>query len=150
MPLKTGEVAARSGVSADTIRHYEREGLLPRAARTRAGYRAFAESAVTRVQLVQNALRLGFTVKQLAEFLRARDRGTPPCRRVRDAGAQLLVTLDERIATLTAARDVVRSTVAAWDERLGSTAAESPARLLERLQLPDDIRPLSHFPRRRR
>src|SRR5262245_33778388 len=128
MPLRTGEVATRAGVSADTVRHYERVGLLARAPRTRTGYRAYEESAVARVRLVQNALRLGFTLKQLTEFLRARDRGAPPCRRVRAAGEQLLTSLDERIAALTAARDAVRATLTEWDTRLASTTGHTAAR----------------------
>ena len=60
--LRIGELAERSGVSADTIRYYERIGLMSKAARTSAGYRESSESAIDRVRLVQNALRFGFTL----------------------------------------------------------------------------------------
>src|SRR5471032_1422807 len=56
-PLRIGELARRTGVSADTIRHYERLGLLPTPARTRAGYRQHSPSIVERVQLVRHGLR---------------------------------------------------------------------------------------------
>jgi DNA-binding transcriptional MerR regulator len=72
------EVAARCRVSADTLRHYERKGLLPAPARTRAGYRRYAPETVARVQMVQRALLAGFTLDELARVLRDRDRGQPP------------------------------------------------------------------------
>jgi DNA-binding transcriptional MerR regulator len=73
------EVAARCGVSSDTLRHYERKGLLPAPARTPAGYRRYPPDTVARVQLVQRALLVGFTLDQLAQVLRDRDRACGPC-----------------------------------------------------------------------
>jgi len=66
--LRTGALAKATGVSADTIRHYERIGVLPRAARTESGYRVYPASALERVLVVQRALRIGFT---LAERLKS-------------------------------------------------------------------------------
>ena len=72
--LRPGSLAKETGVSPDTIRHYERIGVLPKAARTRAGYRIYPESAVERVRVVQRALRVGFTLAELAEVLKVRER----------------------------------------------------------------------------
>ena len=63
----SGELAKATGVSADTIRHYERIGVLPKAARTTSGYRVYSASAVNRVLTVQRALRIGFTLSELVE-----------------------------------------------------------------------------------
>jgi DNA-binding transcriptional MerR regulator len=71
-----------TGVSPDTIRHYENIGVLPRALRTDSGYRLYTESTVERVLVVQRALRIGFTFAELAEVLKARDAGDVPCQRV--------------------------------------------------------------------
>jgi DNA-binding transcriptional MerR regulator len=80
--FRSGSLAKAAGVSPDTIRHYERIGVLPRALRTEAGYRIYPASAVERVLVVQRALRIGFTLAELAEVLKARDAGGAPCRRV--------------------------------------------------------------------
>src|SRR5215470_2933234 len=60
--LHSGSLAKAVGLSPDTIRHYERVGVLPRASRTSAGYRVYPASSVERVLLVQRALRIGFTL----------------------------------------------------------------------------------------
>jgi MerR family copper efflux transcriptional regulator len=80
--LHSGELAKRTGLSADTLRHYERLGVLPLISRTSGGYRVYPESAVERILVIQRALRLGFTLAELAEVLKARDAGLAPCKRV--------------------------------------------------------------------
>jgi hypothetical protein len=64
--LYSGDLAKMAGVSPDTIRHYERIGVLPRASRTQSGYRVYPASALERVLVVQRALRIGFTLAELA------------------------------------------------------------------------------------
>jgi DNA-binding transcriptional MerR regulator len=142
-----GEAAARAGVSADTLRYYERHRVLPPAARSRAGYRLYSEDAIGRIQLVSNAVRFGFSVKQVAAFLSACQSGRPPCGKVRREGARLLVEMDQRIADMIAARDRIRTTLEEWDRRLSVVTPEKPARLLQ-------VIPAVHLPsarlRRRR
>jgi MerR family mercuric resistance operon transcriptional regulator len=117
-----GEAAARSGVSVDTIRFYERVGVLPKPPRTDGGYRRYTDAA-----------RFGFPLKDLASFLRARERGQPPCRSVRAAGDRLLAEMDRRIAELAQARGDLARTLADWDRRLAAAEPGRPARLLETL-----------------
>ena len=81
-PLRSGELARLAGVSTDTVRHYEKLGILPLSPRTESGYRIYAPGAVDRMQLVQRALQLGFSLAELSEILRTRDTGGAPCRRV--------------------------------------------------------------------
>lgn len=128
-----GEAAARSGVRADTIRYYERIGVLPKPPRTDAGYRRYTDAHLVRLAFVRNAARFGFPLKELAGFLKAREKGQPPCRNVRAAGERLLTDMDRQIDEMVRARDEMRRTLAAWDERLAATPAGSPARLLESL-----------------
>jgi DNA-binding transcriptional MerR regulator len=127
------EAAARSGVSADTIRYYERIGVLPKPPRSNAGYRRYADASVARIAFVRDAARFGFPLKQLAGFLRAREKGQPPCRAVKAAGERLLVDMDRRIAELANARAELARTLADWDRRLARTPAGTPAHLLESL-----------------
>lgn len=131
--MRIGELAERSGVSADTIRYYERIGLMPMAARTCAGYREYGASSIDRVRLVQNALCFGFSLKQVATFLGVRQAGGVPCKNVRAAGAQILQAIEHKIEELTVSRESVKQTLQLWDRRLSETPEGRPAHLLEAL-----------------
>jgi DNA-binding transcriptional MerR regulator len=131
--LSPAEVGRRAGVSPDTLRHYERKGLLPPPARTAAGYRRYPVDTVARVTLIQRALVIGFSLDELARVLRDRDRGAPPCRSVRDLVANRLGDLDQRLAELTTLRAELRRLLASWDRRLARTPPGRPAHLLQSL-----------------
>ena len=131
--IRSGELARAAGVSSDTLRHYERRGLLPRPRRLGNGYRAYPPEALDRVVLIQRALSIGFTIDELARFLRARARGAPPCREVRALAAEKLREIDRRLEEFRLFRDSLRKTVAAWDARLAAAQVGEPARLLESL-----------------
>jgi MerR family transcriptional regulator, mercuric resistance operon regulatory protein len=128
-----GEAAARSGVSADTIRYYERIAVLPKPPRSDGGYRRYTDAHVGRIIFVRNAAKYGFPLKELAGFLKAREKGQPPCRSVRAAGERLFQDMERQLAELQQARDQMRRTLADWDDRLARTPAGSPAGLLESL-----------------
>ena len=69
MPLTIGEAADASGVSAKMIRHYEETGLIPKAARSRAGYRHYREEDVHVLRFVRRSRELGFSMKEIAALL---------------------------------------------------------------------------------
>lgn len=73
------ESAKRVGVGADTIRYYEKAGLLPAPERTTADYRSYDESAVDRLQFIQGAQRLGLRLREIKTLLDVRDTGQCPC-----------------------------------------------------------------------
>jgi DNA-binding transcriptional MerR regulator len=129
--LQIGEVARRSRLSPDTLRHYERKGLLPRAPRSPGGYRLYGPEAEQRLRMVQAALTLGFTLAELGEVLRERAQGRPPCKRVRALAEQKLQTLELHIAELTRMRGALLDTLTEWDARLARTAAGAAAGLLD-------------------
>ncbi len=131
--LSPGDVARQCGVSTDTLRHYERKGLLPRPARSAGGYRRYAPETIARVLLVQRALVVGFTLDELARVLRDRDRGAPPCRGVRDLVAARLADLEVRLAQLTALRSELHDLLTGWDRTLAGTPPGQPAHLLQAL-----------------
>src|SRR3954468_15167862 len=95
-----GALARLARVSPDTIRHYERLGILPRAARTRAGYRVWSRREVEYLKWVRPAKRAGFTLRELAEVFRIYRGGVCPCQVVRDLLQQKLRGLDTQIAEL--------------------------------------------------
>jgi DNA-binding transcriptional MerR regulator len=114
-------------------------GVLSNVRRTDAGYREYSDLAVKQIQFVRNALRFGFSLKQVTTFLHARDSGRAPCRQVRAAADRILAHVDQQIKDLKAARRAIRETLMEWDQRLSRTTAGEPARLLEALK-PDHIK----------
>ena len=130
--MRSGELAKAAGVSADTLRHYERLGLLAEPARRDNGYRVYPADALGRVRLIQGGLAIGFSLAELATFLGLRDSGAAPCRRVRAAAGERLAEVESRIDELCRFRDDLVRTLAIWDRRLGR-AGRAPARLLESL-----------------
>ena len=132
--LSIGAVAAASGVSRDAVRYYERLGLLPKAARTTAGYRQYPHGVLNRLALVRNAQRFGFSLTEIAGFLRIRDGGGKPCHAVRAAGERMLAAVDDQIAALQSARTQMDATLRMWGRTLGRTPADRQARLLETLE----------------
>jgi MerR family transcriptional regulator, Zn(II)-responsive regulator of zntA len=122
-----------TGVSTDTLRHYERQGLLPRIARTAAGYRRYPEATIERVLLIQRALVVGFSLADLKRVLTMRDRGGAPCRNVRELVGQRLDGLNRRIDELLTLRDELQELLSEWDARLAGTPNGQRAHLLETL-----------------
>src|SRR5689334_19389909 len=113
--LKSGELAKAAGVSVDTIRHYEKIGILPRASRTESGYRVFPAGAVERVLVVQRSLRIGFTLAELAEVLKSRDAGGTPCRRVHELAQEKLKAIGADIAALKRTQRHLKSVLTDWE-----------------------------------
>src|SRR5215472_14982070 len=95
-----GELAKETGVSADTIRHYERIGILPKAARTPFGYRVYPATAVNRILVVQRALSIGFTLAELGHIFKTRDSGGTPCRLVFELAGTKLTAIEADIEAL--------------------------------------------------
>jgi DNA-binding transcriptional MerR regulator len=131
-PLYCGELARLSGVSADTVRFYERRNLLSPAARTSAGYRVFSPDSLARIRLIRAGLAIGFSVAELADIFRERDTGGAPCLRVRKLAAEKLAILEKRLRELQSWRRELRSTLLAWDRMLSGTPRGKQARLLEK------------------
>ena len=141
-PWRIGTLAREAGLSADTLRMYERRGLLPRALRTEGGFRMFPPAALQRVRVIQAALSVGFTLEELSAIFARRARGDVPCRDVRRLAAEKLDRLDDELLQLSKARDGLAQVLRDWDGRLRSTESGKPARLLESLaeRVPQNVR----------
>jgi DNA-binding transcriptional MerR regulator len=129
--MRIGELARVSGVSADTVRYYERIGLMPAPRRTPGGYREYPAGAANRLRIIRNAAQLGFPLQEIAGVLRIRDAGGAPCRQVRDYARTLVGSIEQRIAELQAERKAMRKMIKAWDSLLVRGSPETPVRLLE-------------------
>lgn len=130
--LRAGELARLVGVSTDTLRHYERKGLLPAPQRAANGYRQYGAGALDRVRLIRHALAIGFTIDELAVILKERDRGGTPCRKVRALAEAKLDEIETRLREMQSVRDDLRAVLRDWDSRLHTTAS-GRAGLLEAL-----------------
>jgi DNA-binding transcriptional MerR regulator len=133
--LHSGGLAKAAGVSPDTIRHYEKIGVLPQASRTASGYRLYPASAVERVLVVQRALRIGFTLAELGEVLKARDAGGAPCQRVYNLAKEKLQGVSEDIAALKKTEKYLKQVLADWERRMRHTRPGQPSHLLHSLRL---------------
>ncbi len=94
------ELAARSGVSAKTIRYYESIGILPPARRLPNGYRVYDQTDLERLKLVRGARQLGLSLEEIREVLDLRDRGQAPCTVLLDLLAAKAQEIDRRIQEL--------------------------------------------------
>jgi MerR family transcriptional regulator, copper efflux regulator len=130
---RSGELARLAGVSTDTLRHYERKGVLPAPQRSANGYRVYPSQALERVRLVRRALGVGFTLDELARILKEHAKGGAPCRQVRELAAGKLAEVETRLSELIILRDELRATLSDWDGRLAKTDAGQRAGLLEAL-----------------
>lgn len=110
--MTVSELARRSGTSADTIRYYERIGVLPEAERSPAGYRLFDDTDVDRVAFVKRAQRFGLQLDQIRELLDIRERGLCPCGHANDLLVDRLGELEQQLRSLTALRDDIRGLLA--------------------------------------
>lgn len=100
MGLKSSTVAERGGVNLQTIRYYEREGLLPVPPRLRSGYRMFPESAVQRVRFIKCAQELGFSLSEIRELLSIQIDPKKECSDVQRLAEAKIADIKAKIRTL--------------------------------------------------
>ena len=99
--MKIGEIAKASGVGIDTLRYYEKEGLLRPAGRTDSGYRQYGQDAVQQMQFILKSKALGFSLQEIRELLSLRiDREHQPCSSVKDLAQAKLKNIETKIAEL--------------------------------------------------
>jgi DNA-binding transcriptional MerR regulator len=102
--MKIGEIADRAGVTVDTVRFYERIGVLPAPARTASGYRDYEPATVERIQLTRELQSLGFTLTDAVDALAAHDTGQATCESEQWRLQAVLDRVDARLAELRALR----------------------------------------------
>ena len=136
--MQSGELARLTGVSTDTLRHYERLGLLSKPPRTDAGYRDYPPHSLDRVRLIRRALSVGFSLPELTTILKMRDGGEVPCRRVQAMAESKLEQVKQQIENLIEMRNQLETMLKNWNIKLARTRRGEPARLLE--DLPADVR----------
>ncbi len=137
--MRAGEVARRAGVNVETLRYYERRGLLPEPDRTPSGHRHYDEDAVRFLRAIKEAQAIGFTLAEIEEYLRVARSG-PASEALRTRAAAKIDEIDARIASLRRMRDELARIVGCACESLDHCTCgaaylarrgrESPVRLL--------------------
>lgn len=102
--VKIGQVAQQSGVTVDTVRFYERRGVLPAAQRRPSGYRVFSESTVERIRMAKALQDMGFTLDEVIDALHAHDTGEATCDSERWRLEAVVDRIDTKLADLQRAR----------------------------------------------
>ena len=121
--LSVSTLAEAVGVSPDTIRYYERIGLLPPAARTSGAHRRWPETTIDRLRFIQGCQRLGLRLHEIRDLLTVRDTGTCPCEPAAALLERHIADLDNEIARLA----TLRADLTAMREQVGRPDCADPA-----------------------
>jgi DNA-binding transcriptional MerR regulator len=118
-------LATTVGMKADTLRYYERVGLLPRPSRSASGYRVYDENATERLQFIGAAKRMGLRLADIKELLEVRDRGQCPCGHTDVLVDRRLAEVEAEIEQLVAVRRQLRALKRSNERCLDKAAAWS-------------------------
>ena len=129
-PFTIGALAKRGRVNLETVRYYERQGLLPRPPRLPSGYRVFPEDAVRRIHFIKRAQQLGFSLQEIKELLGLRVNPRTTCADVRRRAEAKIGDIDEKLRALEAMKKAMKKLVGACAGR--GPAGECP--ILESLE----------------
>ncbi len=98
--LKRGNLAKMAGVNIETIRYYEKQGILPEPDRSPSGYRQYDEETVNRIRFVKRAQKLGFSLSEIKQLLKLSEGGITDCDEVKDIALKKLEAIKEKIINL--------------------------------------------------
>ncbi len=112
--LLIGELANLAGVKADSVRFYERSGLLPKPERTSAGYRSYDDAALKRLRFIKKAQALGFSLAEIHRTLSLHGQGAATCCRVIAMAEATLSETDEKLKQLQKFRDALAANLHRW------------------------------------
>ena len=114
--LKISEIARQTGLSAHTLRFYEKHGLISASERSESGYRLYSESDVRRAEFIRSARNIGFSLDDIASLLSIRlDKSSHTCQEVTDITRRKLVEVDDRIRELTSMRKTLNTLLSSCD-----------------------------------
>ncbi len=128
--MTIGQVARRASVGIETVRFYEREGLLEEPARRESGYRQYQEEAVSRLRFIRRAKELGFSLKEITELLALRVDPATTCSEVRTTAEAKIADVEEKIQALQRIKQALKKLTMAC--RGGGPISECP--ILEALE----------------
>jgi DNA-binding transcriptional MerR regulator len=113
--MKIGTVSKETGIGIETLRFYERSGLLDEPLRTNSGYRLYSHEVFDRLAFIKQAQLLGFTLDEIRQLIAEKRAGKSPCSHVRDFVRRRLSELDERMLEMNRYRMELASALEQWD-----------------------------------
>ena len=119
--LTIGQLAQRAGVGVETIRFYEREGLISEPPRRPSGYRDYSLETVARIVFIRRAKDLGFKLREINELLELRVRPRRNCAQVKRSADSKIADIDGKIASLRRMRRALKDLTRACEERTPTT-----------------------------
>lgn len=130
--LLIGDVAGAIGVNVQTVRYYERLGVLPRPERNRSGYRLYTPEAIQRMQFIREAQAAGFALEEIKEILGLHYQGEVPCAYVRKVAREKIRQVDRQMEDLRCLRRKMRHILNKAKE--GVTACEGDGKICVLIQ----------------
>lgn len=112
--MQIGKIAEKGGVSVQTVRFYERQGLLPNPPRKDSGYRVYGNEDLKRLLFIRQAKALGFSLQEIREILQLRERGQCPCGSVLKLAERHLHNVERQLLQLSTFRDELSRAVKRW------------------------------------
>jgi len=119
--IQIGKLAKQSGLSIDTIRFYERQGLIKQPRRSEGGFRLFGADDLQKLVFIRRSQLLGFSLGEIRELLVVRDDKTQACRHVRDLLKHKLAAVGEKIRELRALEEELQSALAKCNREMKKT-----------------------------
>ena len=144
--LTIGTLAKHAGVGVETVRFYERQGLLRRPVRPRMGYRSYSEDTIARIRFIRNAQALGFSLQEVKELLALRVTAGTSCAALRSRAAAKVADVNRRLVDLERIRAALEKLVTACPGR----GALTRCTILEALDAPEVGLPERRPPGRKR
>ena len=109
MTMTVGELAKRAGVNLETVRFYEKQRLMPKPERTSGGHRLYTQADVERLEFIQRAKWVGFTLKEIRTLMRVREADpADSCTDAMDLARSKVSEIEDKLAELTKMRNALR------------------------------------------
>ncbi|MBW8040247.1 MAG: MerR family transcriptional regulator [Planctomycetes bacterium] len=122
--LSIGQVALQTGVGVETVRFYERRGLLEKPPRKESGYRQYPPEAILRLRFIKKAKEVGFSLKEIKELLWLRLDATATCEDVKSRAEAKMLDIEQKIQGLQKMKQALTDLTAACSE--GGPVSECP------------------------
>src|SRR3989442_14038471 len=130
-PLLIGRLAKLTGVKPDTIRFYERSGLLPNPSRTASGYRIYNDAALNQVRFIRKAQSLSFSLDEIKRIMSLRGEGKETCRCVIAIAEATLAETEAKLGELHKFKDRLTSNLSRWKGKSSGPVAAEFCALIE-------------------
>lgn len=126
--LTIGKLAALAKTSTDTLRYYEREGLIEPADRTESGYRLYDKDSARRIHFIKQAQHCGFTLTEIRDLLVLRNRDAACCGDVRTRAIEKKLQLKQKMKTMKSMSKVLDQLIAGWADARSQSVHERSSR----------------------